>query len=120
MNQFDIPFSWDTVINLVENMNNGIVVREYEDEIEFDFPDCSWAFYVNPKEVTTWNNLKKEIYDRYVDFDLEEYVMGWLEARKNGIKNVPDVFKLVENARDIDAWLNDLVILLVNYKTDQA
>lgn len=50
MNQFDISFSWDTVIDLAENMDNsGLVVREYEDEVEFDFPDYGHAFYVGKK-----------------------------------------------------------------------
>lgn len=48
----------------------------------------------------------------YEDFDPEDHVLMWLEAKKNGIAGVPDVFALVEDAKWIDKELETLAISL--------
>ena len=43
----------------------------------------------------------QEIRDRADNFDLDEHVLLWLEAKRNGVAGVPDVEALTRDARDL-------------------
>ena len=45
----------------------------------------------------------------YDAFDLDEHVEMWLTAKRNGVRGVPSVLFLVENAQDILSNLCDIV-----------
>lgn len=53
-------------------------------------------------------NFPKEI-DEYADnFDPDEHIEMWIEARKNGVSGVPTTRELVHDAEEIQKMLKEL------------
>ena len=57
-------------------------------------------------------DLVNEIKDYAEDFDTDEHVEMWIEAKRNGVSGVPSVSTLVEDAEEIQEMLDDLVTAL--------
>ena len=49
-----------------------------------------------------------EVYRYAEDFDAEEHCEMWLEAKKNGVRGVPSLFGLVDDALALQSMLDDL------------
>lgn len=81
-------------------------VREYDDgttEFEKYSPAGEdFIFTVNTE------NAESEIRDCYDDFDVDEHIEMWVEAKKNGVVGVPSVRRLVEDAEAIAEMLKEL------------
>ena len=58
-------------------------------------------------------NFPLEVYEYYVDFDVDEHIAMWIEAKKNGVNGVPDTRRLVHDAEAIDEELRELAEALV-------
>lgn len=54
------------------------------------------------------HNIAHELYTWWEDFDIEEHVKMWLEAKSNGVLGVPDIVTLVKDAQDIDGMCEKL------------
>lgn len=54
------------------------------------------------------HDIAHEIYTWWQDFDVEEHVKMWMEAKSNGVRGVPDVVTLVKDAQDIDGMCEKL------------
>ena len=85
--------------------DNGWDVHEDGDELrihQYSPAGEDFSFYIsnayNPDEVD----------DYFFDFDPEEHCMMWLEAKKNGVRGVPGLFVLVDDARAILSMLDKL------------
>lgn len=52
----------------------------------------------------------KNFYDDIQDyeFDAEDHVYMWLEAKRNKVRSAPDIFTLVQDAKDIDEMIEKL------------
>ena len=48
-------------------------------------------------------------------FDIDEHIEMWIEARHNGIRNVPGTRELVEDAENIQKMLDELYNYLLNH-----
>ena len=46
------------------------------------------------------------------DFDPDEHIEMWIEARKNGVRGVPSTRELLHDAEDIDKMLQELASAL--------
>ena len=55
-------------------------------------------------------NVADEISNYYLDFDPEEHVTMWLNAKQGGVSGVPSVYELVHDADEIESMLEDLAI----------
>lgn len=64
-----------------------------------------FSFYVFYDALT---DLAHELYTYWQDFDVEEHVKMWLDAKQNGVGGVPDVVTLVEDAKEIESMLEEL------------
>lgn len=68
-------------------------------------------------------NSAREIVDSvdsyYKDFDTDEHVTMWVNARSNGVKGVPNISVLVEDADAIDEMLKELSEALYNIDFDE-
>lgn len=53
-------------------------------------------------------NFIEEVKQYADDFDTDEHIEMWIEARKNGSRGVPSATELVKDAEDIDAMLQEL------------
>ena len=90
----------------------GWRVDEYDDGT-VEFSQCSpagedFSFTVNAKEAA------KEIYEYYDDFDMDEHIEMWIEARENGVIGVPSTRQLVEDAEDISEMLKELACAVMD------
>lgn len=54
------------------------------------------------------DDLPEKLADRYNDFDVEEEVKLYLEAKANGLAGVPDTVDLVDDVKEEEAILWDL------------
>lgn len=54
--------------------------------------------------------ISELLVDIYDDFDEEEHVELWINARNKGVPGVPNIFKLVDDAKEIKGMYEDLMI----------
>ena len=78
--------------------------------------DWWMEFYIKypVNETDLINNVRKEVWDYYEAFDIEEEVYLKLEAKRNGFRGVPDVVTLVHNEEHKITVLEELIETLVN------
>ena len=57
-------------------------------------------------------SLKEQAYALYEDFDEDEHVEMWIEARKSGVSGVPSISALVHDAEQIAKMYEDLAIAI--------
>jgi len=53
-------------------------------------------------------NFPDAVMEYYEDFDVDEHIEMWIEARKHGTRGVPSPRELVKDAEDIDKMLQEL------------
>lgn len=53
-------------------------------------------------------NFVKNVKEYADNFDQEEHIEMWIEARRNKVAGVPSIKELVKDAEDIDAMLKEL------------
>lgn len=101
----------DQIVNSLEKLSKGTdflfkISENKNEEIELlvdgDNPQCEdWCFYITIETPDTLEDLakslSKEFWDLYNNYDVEENVYMWLEAKRNGISGVPGVIDLVHN-----------------------
>ncbi len=64
-----------------------------------------FSFYVFYEEI---EDIPDEVTHYYIDFDPDEHIEMWLEAKRNGVSGVPTARQLVKDADDIDKMLETL------------
>ncbi len=52
--------------------------------------------------------LAESVREYAADFDPEEHIEMWIEARRNGVSGIPSIRELVEDANDIQGMLYEL------------
>lgn len=60
----------------------------------------------------TVENFPEAVMEYYRDFDVDEHIEMWVEARKNGGRDIPSVRRLAVDAEAIDNMLEELAIAL--------
>lgn len=53
------------------------------------------------------------------EFDIDEHIGMWIEAKRSGTSGVPSARELVHDAEDIDKMLQELAIALAEIKETQ-
>ena len=81
-------------------------VKEHEDGTA-EFSQYSpagedFSFTVNVE------NAAQEIYEYYDNFDVDDHIEMWVEAKQNGVAGVPSIRRLVEDAEAISEMLKTL------------
>ena len=101
----------DKIVDSLEKISEGTdfsfdISENKNEEIELlvngDNPESEdWNFYITIETPETEKDLAKslrnEFFDLYNDYDVEENVYMWLEAKRNGTSGVPGVIDLVHN-----------------------
>ena len=62
------------------------------------------------------NNLIEDVKDYAESFDSEEHAAMWYNAGQSGVRGVPSLHTLVEDADEIQEMLNDLAMNLCAYR----
>ncbi len=76
----------------VEMGQHSLAGEDFSMIIDFDAEDqCS--------------SFRDSLESYYEDFDIDEHVEMWVEARRNGISGVPSIRELVKDAEEIDAMI---------------
>lgn len=57
-------------------------------------------------------NFPEAVMEYYRDFDVDEHIEMWVEARKNGGRDIPSVRRLAVDAEAIDNMLEELAFAL--------
>lgn len=57
-------------------------------------------------------NFPAEVREYAADFDIDEHIEMWIEARKNGVSGIPSTRELVHDAEDIDKMLQEVAAAL--------
>lgn len=61
-------------------------------------------------------NFPEAVAEYAADFDPDEHIEMWIEARNNGVSGVPSTRELVQDAEDIDKMLQELDSALAEVK----
>lgn len=85
----------------------------YEDEYGWDIRQASpagedFGFYIHKSEVEDADDFIREVREFADDFDADENIEMWFEAKRNGVRGVPDVRTLMKDADDIQHMLDEL------------
>lgn len=86
---------------------------------------CGWKVYVYKEEIELEQyspagedfsfaidrnaDLVEQVEDYAENFDIDEHVEFWVKAKSEGARGVPSISELVEDAKDIEKMLWDLV-----------
>ncbi len=99
-------------IDICEKLNWNI--SEYEDETadleKYSPAGEDFIFNVNI------NNFVNEVMSYATNFDIDEHITMWIEAKQNGISGIPSARELVYDAEAIDEMLQELAIELSGVK----
>ncbi len=85
------------------------IVNESESWIELEKYSPAGEDFIFSVSV---DNFVDEIKEYAADFDPDEHVTMWVEAKYNGAKNIPSIRELVEDADAIDEMLQELAIAM--------
>ena len=58
------------------------------------------------------DNFPEAVSEYAANFDIDEHIEMWIEARRNGVSGVPSTRELVKDAEDIDEMLRELACAL--------
>lgn len=111
----------DQIVNSLEKLSKGTdfsfnISENKNEEIELcvsgDNPEGEdWSFYITIETPETEEDLveslSKEFWDLYYNYDIEENVYMWLEAKRNRTSGVPGVVDLVHNEEYKEKALRD-------------
>lgn len=61
-------------------------------------------------------DFPEAVSEYYEDFDVDEHIAMWIEAKQNGTNGVPTTRVLVHDAEDIERELEELAIALAEVK----
>lgn len=82
-------------------------VREDESGVELEwFTPAGEDYLVNID--TEDQSITGAVFDAYMDFDVEDHVRMWLNAKADGVSGVPDIDEPVKDAHAIEGELRDL------------
>lgn len=109
------------IVDALKYISNGTdfsfdVSKEKNEEVElcahgYNPEGEDWCFDITIETPDTEEdlikNLCKEFWDLYNDYNIEENVYMWLEAKRNGISGVPEVVDLVHNEEYKERALRD-------------
>lgn len=61
-------------------------------------------------------NFPEAVAEYAADFDIDEHIEMWIEAKNSGTRGVPSARELVHDAEEIDKMLQELAIALAETK----
>lgn len=94
------------IIEIAEKLEwTANVTNDYIEFRQYSPAGEDFSFIVNtvtPKEIV------EQVVEYADDFDIDEHIEMWIEAKRNGVLGVPSTRELVCDAEDISKMLNTL------------
>ena len=78
------------------------VTEKYVEFSQMSSAGEDFSFYVFYDRL---EDIPREVYEYYDDFDVDDHVRMWLEAKKNGVGGVPNARVLVKDAEEIEEMI---------------
>lgn len=81
--------------------------------------DLEWFTWAGEDFLVSLNgdDIPDEFYDyAFHEFDPEEHVSEWLDAKRSGVGGVPSLFTLVDDAEDIESFMHKVADELIDAK----
>ncbi|GHU55190.1 hypothetical protein AGMMS49975_16660 [Clostridia bacterium] len=96
--------------------DNGWEVHEEEATVELgkQSPAGEDFWFTADKE-----NFVDSVKQYAADFNIDEHIEMWIEARNSGVSGVPSTRELVKDAEDIDKMLQELAAVLAREEEKQ-
>ena len=66
------------------------------------------------------DSFRDSLESYYEDFDIDEHIEMWVEAKRNGVSGVPSIRELVDDAREIDAMILKLSQTLREMEVEES
>lgn len=94
------------IIEIAEKLEWTVnVTNDYIEFSQYSPAGEDFSFIVNtvtPKEIV------EQVVEYADDFDIDEHIEMWIEAKRNGVSGVPSTQELVYDAEEISKMLNTL------------
>lgn len=110
----ELGWWWEAGIEKSQNNRTYVEIGQHspagEDfsmTIDFDAEDQCGSFL---------NNFESY----YEDFDVDEHIEMWIEAKGSGVSGVPSIRRLVKDAEDIDAMILKLLQTLRDMEVEDG
>lgn len=96
----------ERLIQKADELEWSVTIDEKNWEFEkFSPAGEDFVFSVDIEDI---EELWREVRRYANDFDTEEHIEMWVEAKRNGRDGIPSIRRLVEDADDIDEMLEEL------------
>lgn len=99
-----INSNYQKLVEIAEKLDWNVSLSDDQIELESYSPAGEdLVFYIENND-----HLGKQIFEYADNFDEDEHIEMWLEAKKNGTSGVPSARELVHDAEDIQKMLDEL------------
>lgn len=95
----------DRHIAILENRNWYVSCYTNDGRVEIETTSPAGEDFIICVDV---ENFAESVAEYAANFDIDEHIEMWIEARNNGVRGVPSTRELVHDAEDIDAILQEL------------
>lgn len=96
-------------VDVCEEMGWGVDDRSSPGYVELSQPSPAGEDF---QFMVTENDFVNQVRDYACDFDVDEHVRMWVNAKQTGTQGVPDIRTLVHDAEEIQSMLEDLAMQL--------
>jgi hypothetical protein len=97
---------------ICENLGWTIEIEEYANGTYYRIAQYSPAGEDFSFSVDATDDFVQSVKEYAADFNPDEHIEMWIEARKNGTAGVPSARELVHDAEDLDTMLQELAAAL--------
>lgn len=95
----ELDWWWNAWIEESQNGRTYVEMRQHSPAGE-DF-----SMIIDFDAENQCSSFRNSLESYYEDFDIDEYIEMWVEAKKNGVSGVPSIRVLVDDAREMDAMI---------------
>lgn len=95
----ELDWWWNVWIEESQNGRTYVEMRQHSPAGE-DF-----SMIIDFDAENQCSSFRNSLESYYEDFDIDEHIEMWVEAKKNGVSGVPSIRELVDDAKEIDAMI---------------
>lgn len=103
---------WEAYIEESQNNRTYVEIGQHSPAGE-DF-----SMIIDFKAEDQCSSFLEDLESYYEDFDIDEHIEMWVEARRSGTAGIPSTRELVKDAEDIDAMIFELLQTLQNMEVE--
>lgn len=86
----------------IEESQNG---RTYVEMGQYSPAGEDFSMIIDFDSENQCGSFRDSLESYYEDFDIDEHIEMWVEAKRNGVSGVPSIRELVDDAREIDTMI---------------